>query len=406
MIFNLFFELTLAIIIGIFAGIITGLIPGIHVNLISILLISISPFLLTLTSPLALAVFIIALATTHTFLDSIPSVFLGAPDSDHALSVLPGHKLLLEGKGFEAVKLTVIGSFLCLIAAICLVPILIPTVGFIYPYLKNYIGFILLAIIVFMIVKDKKPKLILKNLFIFMLSGILGILILTSPIKDPLFPMLSGLFGTSTLIISLFENNKLPKQTTTETITIKTSTTIKAISAGTFAGTLTSFFPGLGPAQGAVIASQITRNIGDHGFMILVGGINTVNFVLSLITFLVLSKARNGAVIAISNFFEIINIPILLIFISSALIVGSIASIFALKISKIFSRVISKINYQKLVTGVIILVVLLVLTLNGFMGLYILIISTAIGILPPKLNIPRNHAMGCLLLPVVLFFLL
>jgi TctA family transporter len=28
------------------------------------------------------------------------------------MSVLPGHKLLLQGKGFEAVKLATIGSFL------------------------------------------------------------------------------------------------------------------------------------------------------------------------------------------------------------------------------------------------------------------------------------------------------
>jgi TctA family transporter len=35
--------------------------------------------------------------------------------------------------------------------------------------------------------------------------------------------------------------------------------------------------------------------------MILVGGLNTVNFVLSLVTFLVLDKARNGAVIAIKE---------------------------------------------------------------------------------------------------------
>ena len=37
-------------------------------------------------------------------------------------------------------------------------------------------------------------------------------------------------------------------------------------------------FPGLGGAQGAVIAMQFAGNIGDHGFMILMGGINTVNF--------------------------------------------------------------------------------------------------------------------------------
>jgi putative membrane protein len=37
---------------------------------------------------------------------------LGAPDESKALNVLPGHRMLMEGKGFEAVKLNVIGSLL------------------------------------------------------------------------------------------------------------------------------------------------------------------------------------------------------------------------------------------------------------------------------------------------------
>ena len=105
----MFYDVILAVLIGCLAGCITGLIPGIHVNLISMLLISMSGYLLGMTDPISLAVFIISMAITHTFLDSIPSVFLGAPDADMALGVLPGHRLLLEGKGYEAVKLTVIG---------------------------------------------------------------------------------------------------------------------------------------------------------------------------------------------------------------------------------------------------------------------------------------------------------
>jgi len=123
---NMFLQLLLAILCGILAGIFTGLIPGIHINLISLILLSLSPILLQYTNPITLCCFIIAMSVTHTFLDAVPSVFLGAPDADQALNVLPGHKLLLEGKGFEAVKLTVIGSLLSLILATALIPLLIP----------------------------------------------------------------------------------------------------------------------------------------------------------------------------------------------------------------------------------------------------------------------------------------
>jgi len=106
----MFIEILFAILIGLFFGIITGLIPGIHINLVSIILLSLSPILLNYTNPLVLCVFIIAMSVNHSFLDFVPSVFLGAPDADTALSILPGHKLLLEGKAYEAVKLTVMGS--------------------------------------------------------------------------------------------------------------------------------------------------------------------------------------------------------------------------------------------------------------------------------------------------------
>src|SRR3989344_5136920 len=108
-------EIIVAISIGVLAGIVTGLTPGIHINLVSVSLITISPFLLQYTSPLIITIMIIAMGITHTFLDAIPSIFLGAPDPETALLILPGHKMMLKGKGYEAVILTVIGSIISLI---------------------------------------------------------------------------------------------------------------------------------------------------------------------------------------------------------------------------------------------------------------------------------------------------
>ena len=110
----MFFDIIAAVLVGCCAGIITGLIPGIHINLVSLLLVSVSGYFLGFTSPIVLGVFIISMSVTHTFLDTLPSIFLGAPDADTALAVLPGHRLLLEGRGYEAVKLTVNDTFLTL----------------------------------------------------------------------------------------------------------------------------------------------------------------------------------------------------------------------------------------------------------------------------------------------------
>ena len=93
----MFAQILIAILIGVTAGTFTGLTPGIHVNLVALILVSMSPFLASYFSLISIAVIILSCAITHTFIDSIPSIYLGAPDSDQALTVLPGHRLLRKG---------------------------------------------------------------------------------------------------------------------------------------------------------------------------------------------------------------------------------------------------------------------------------------------------------------------
>ena len=242
------FGILLAILLGVFAGIITGLIPGIHINLISLLLVSISGYFLGI-NPLMFGVFIIAMAVTHTFLDIIPSVFLGAPDADTALAVLPGHKLLLKGMGYEAIKLATIGSLLCLCFTIIIIPFLIPIVPLVYSFIQPHIGGILIVVVLFMILKEIGLDKKFWAIVIFFLSGILGLIVLSIPnLKQPLFPMLSGLFGISILIVSLFQKVEIPEQRITEMIKMNGKDILKVVGVGTFSGSLTALFPGLGAA--------------------------------------------------------------------------------------------------------------------------------------------------------------
>ncbi|MBT3408472.1 hypothetical protein HN415_07355, partial [Candidatus Woesearchaeota archaeon] len=151
-------EILIAILLGCTAGIITGLIPGIHINLISLLVLSFSVSLLEITTPLIVSIFIISMAITHTFLDTIPAIFLGAPEAETALSILPGHKLLSEGRGYHAVILTLIGSLFSIILAVIFAPIIAITINKIYPFLSNLMGYILIIASIFLISKDSKSK--------------------------------------------------------------------------------------------------------------------------------------------------------------------------------------------------------------------------------------------------------
>jgi len=396
-------EVLLAIVIGIFLGIITGLTPGIHINLVSVLILSLSTYFLDLVSIFFLAVVIISMAVTHTFLDTIPSVFLGAPESDTALSILPGHKLLLQGKGYEAVMLTVIGSLGGLILCVSIVPIVMYLIPIIYPYIRLVIGYLLLLVSLFLIFKERKSK--LWAFIIFTLAGVLGMVVLNSPLlEEPLFPLLSGLFGTSMLFLSLKDNAKIPEQKEFK-FEIKAKDCGKAVCASVLAGWVCSFMPGLGPAQGAILASTIIK-LEQKLFMVLVGGLSTVNMVLSFVTLYTLDKARNGAIVAVSKLITDISLRQLITFLFVALVVGGIATILAMNISKLFGKFMSKVNYRVLCISIISLIVILCFFLSGVMGLFVLFVSTCVGIIPQVKGIGRNHMMGCLLLPVMLYFLI
>jgi len=403
----MFLEFLIAAFLGILAGIFTGLIPGIHINLVSLLVVSFSVYLLDIFSFTALGVFIISMAITHTFLDILPAIFLGAPDADTALGVLPGHRLLLQGMGYEAVKLTVIGSLSSLILAVFLFPLFIILVPNIYESIQPLIGFILLIIVIYMVLIEKGLNGKFWALAVFTMAGILGIMDLTMPnLKQPLFPMLSGLFGISMLIVSLSNKVEIPKQRITDTIKIPKFENIRALIAGTFSGSFVSFFPGLGPAQAAILGSQIMGKLSTYSFLILIGSINTVNMAVSLVSLYTINKARNGAVLAIRELLTTIDLNTLIIFLAAIMFAGGIATFLALYLAKFFIKLVEKVNYSYLAISVIILITILVFYFSSWMGLLILVIATAIGIVPNIVNVKRSHSMGCLMLPVILFFIL
>ena len=180
-------EILITIIAGIILGILCGLLPGLHPNTVNVILLSFSPFLLQFMSPLTLAVLIVVVSTSNSIIDSVPSIYLGAPDTDgNVMSVLPGHQMLLAGKGHEAVVLTVIGSIFGLIAAVLAIPPLALILKQIYPIIQDYIAFLLIAVVIFLIFREKNK---VWAFFIFALSGILGIATLGSQLKEPLFPL-------------------------------------------------------------------------------------------------------------------------------------------------------------------------------------------------------------------------
>ena len=114
--------LLFALFFGVGMGSLTGLIPGFHVNNVALILLALSPVMLGWGIPLsAVAAIIVSTGTVHTFLNYIPSALLGAPDADQALSLLPGHRMLLSGNAARGVAWSARGSQLGLFLSLPLI---------------------------------------------------------------------------------------------------------------------------------------------------------------------------------------------------------------------------------------------------------------------------------------------
>ena len=389
----------LALLLGILLGIFTGITPGIHTNLVATIILS-SLFLRN-QQPEILITFIVSLAITHTFLDSIPSIYLGAPDSDQVLSILPGHKYFLQGKAYEAFTLTLIGSLAAVIISIILFLPLIYLIKNYYSLIYSYIPYILILSILILMLKEKHKFM---TLIIIFLAGILGISVLSLNLNQPLLPLFSGLFAIPSLILSLSQKTELKSQIITFPV-LKIKELFSTFSLALFSSILSGTLPGLGPAQAASLVESI-KKIKTEYYLILIGSLNTFIMFISFLTLYAIDKARNGSVIAISQLVENFSFNYLILALAVSLIAAGIATILAMKIAKKFSVIISKINYKKLSMFIILFITALTIYLAGFTGLLILITSAFLGLFVNLKGISRSHLMSSLIIPVIFYYLL
>ncbi len=438
-------------ILGTCLGVLTGLIPGLHVNNIAVIMLSISPALLVglmflrgygvpeLFIPVLLCVMIVAMSIAHTFLDFIPSTFLGAPEGETALSVLPAHSMLLEGRGYEAVMLSAIGSLGGIIVGfIFLIPFRFiigePVNGYIF--LKEYMVYILLGICILILFSEQtkipykrvvnsgkteyEPGKFSRTLgiaiavLIFLTAGVFGYLIFILDIGSPfglpstaLFPALAGLFGVATLLDSLRSNTSIPKQKITRPELDK-GETLKSVTTGSIAGSTVGFLPGLSSGVATVVAMLFRKEQEREQVIVTLSAINTTNSFFVLVALFLILRPRSGAAIVVNQLIPVEHwgstiMPGNLIYLVLAGLIAAILGFFlTLYIGKRFARLFEKISYRKVVGGIIIFIIIMVFMFTGMLGLFILAISTCLGLMPPYFGVRRSHAMGVLLVPVII----
>ncbi|MDP7373148.1 MAG: tripartite tricarboxylate transporter permease [Candidatus Thermoplasmatota archaeon] len=277
--------LLFALFFGVAMGSLTGLIPGFHVNNVALILLALSPVFLSWGIPLsAVAAIIVSTGTVHTFLNYIPSALLGAPDGDTALSLLPGHRMLLSGNAPRGVAWSARGSQLGLFLSLPL--IIVARIAFgdelgWYDYLRNIIFFLLLGISFLLLATEttrldwpkwlqklSMNKLATDSRFagflaatgFFLLSGFYGWAVFSLPARSPvgipdaslLLPSLAGLFGIANLLDIYATTSHIPPQNEDWTLPPAKPLLVPCFWSGV-AGASMGVLPGMTASQATVL---------------------------------------------------------------------------------------------------------------------------------------------------------
>jgi putative membrane protein len=424
--------LILSVLIGFALGLISGLIPGIHTNNFALILLALSPAIADLGfSNIHIAAMILANSITHTFLNIIPSVYLGAPDADTALAVLPGHAMLLDGMGMAAIRLSALGSAGSIVVSLLIAAPLVLFFGHYYDFMRANMGWILLMIVLLMIltesgryVEGQGSLVHLKYKFyaavVLLLSGILGAIAFgNTDLMHPYFQfgspsillsLLTGLFGASVLLISVLTKSVLPEQRQ-HPLNLRSRWVLRGIAVGSIAGSIVAWLPGVSSGVATVLARLAIRGDLEHHqtrameFIVSVSGTNTSNAVFGLIALFIIGYPRSGAMVAVRDLVgKTLDFHLVLLFLIVVVLVSIAAYAATIFIGDHAPSVLARFDYQKICMAILIGLVVMVILFNGAFGIAVFLAAVPIGMLPYYMGVKKSHAMGVLLLPVMMYY--
>jgi putative membrane protein len=504
-------------LLGSVLGICSGITPGVHVNTLALLLVSAFPVLapsvedlcsfLSLDAafvPMLLSCAIVSAAVTHSFLDFLPSLFLGVPEEGTIVSHLPGHRLLLEGKAMDAVRCAALGSLVgALFGTLLVMPLRIIMAP---PFsadslITPFVPYVLLLVSAALILSElrkapavavldcregsiapagpvisivparpvvgaqaslvgtacfrflgrrtvitsmgrfefrsrsriggrvrlrgawrmrRRHSLVLApSIFLFLLSGLLGLVcmdarppgasVFAGMAQSMLFPLLTGLFGFPSLLLSVRSGPLPPQMEGAEDLP-----PARVGVMGALAGLIAGWLPGITSTSATVVTAPLAnRNEGSgtdgtRRFLVSVSAVGTSAVVFSVLAFAMLGKVRSGSMAAVGQLLQggpSLGGGMLPLFLLSVL-VGSAVGYFAMLC--ISARIVHRLGGMRL-GGVnrllLVALVVMVAFFTGVPGVLVLVAATLVGLIPPRIGIGRVQLTGCLLVPITIALL-
>lgn len=371
-------------IYGLFLGVLSGLIPGLHSNTLISILSSIS------LENQDFALLIIALLPVNIIISFIPSIFFGIPDQNTVVSVLPGHRMVLEGRGLAAVKVIIVSVLFSVLIASAVFSISMDFFSVAYLLIQPYMKYIVLFLSMIFIMRTKNPVI---SAVVFIISGFVGISSFNSSMEDKFLPMFSGMFAIASMLN--YGKQKIPEQKDEQL----DFDFLKFSFLGVIAGAFADLFPGISSASQVAVFLSIFVPMNSLNYLAAISSISVSEALFSLSTAVSIGKARMGAT---SKIMELIPInENLQLFFVLFIFACAIAALFVYFLRKRISSM-ANTDFSHFNILLIPYLIAIVFIIDGFLGIFIMVLGTALGYVTIRLNVERTNLMGAIILPTLL----
>jgi len=382
-------------------GVLSGLVPGLHANNFALLLAAIAPTIPI--DPIFLGAAMVTAGVVHSFVDIVPALTVGVPDAAMAIAALPGHRLVLAGRGREALRISAAGSLCAVIFALVLaIPITWLMIRS-YPMIRAHLWIVLASIVCILLLTERSVQAAVVALFSFGLSAALGLTTLDVDPSAPLgagsmlMPLLTGLFGAPVLIDAV-NGEGVPPQHGSQ-ILMDRSDFFQTATAGSLAGAIVGYLPGVSAAIASVLAlPAVSTDDIDRGFIVVTSGASTANTIFALFALYALGTPRTGVMVAVDH----TDVPLNLFLLLPAAVFGACIGFLTVSIvGDRFLEAVGSIDPWLVSVSILGLLVLLSGGFAGIFGVGVFVVSTLVGLIPPRFNVKRVHLMGVLIGPLL-----
>jgi putative membrane protein len=403
-----------------------SLVPALHIYNVAGFIILATATLDEFVPPELLAFFFLGLITGYAMLNTIPSIFLSAPDDSTIFVVLPGQKYLLQRRGYEAVVLTGIGG----LGGIAVLALLTPVASSLFPALRAilqpHLHWILWTVIAFMLISewpkgsDRAPagfarwwdgwKSLTAGLITFLLSGLLGFILLYRSLVpvtvayQNLLPAFVGLFAVPWILQNILSQVELPQQHIATTVDGTPWLFLRGTFAGALGGLFAAFFPIVTGGLGGFIAGHATAQRDDRLFIISQGASKVVYYVGGFLFFFVpgLHLTRGGMAWMLSSLWSSYTPQTYYLAVAAVVLTGVLSFFLLLLMTRVTIKLVGKVHYRWVSLGTLAVLLVIVAGMMGWGGLLICAVATGIGLIPVLWGSRRMNCMGVLLLPIAL----